>query len=352
MMALREDLGYPVVVAEDAVPSARRAIAARNVPFVVLCDENPHVVAVGNRLHGARAILPVALGERRKRLNTIERVLDALARAGLERGGLVVGVGGGVASDLFGLSASLYMRGVPYLHVATSLVAMADAAVGGKTGVDLGAGKNLAGTFSDPIGVFAHVQGLRTLPLRAVREGLAEIVKAAVLRGGEFFETIEELAPHRLAAWPWPLLIGYAVSVKCEIVARDRRERGERALLNLGHTFGHAFERASAYRITHGAGVALGLRAAGLLALELGRFSQRDHLRILTLLSLLKMPLRTSVEAEDALAAMQHDKKRRDGAMHFVLPDAIGRVRYGVKAPLRAVRSVLRLMRDVPGTRG
>jgi 3-dehydroquinate synthetase len=327
-------------------------LRVRGGEYVVLSDARPDVVAIARRIARDRPLLTFALGERRKRLATVERVLDALAMHGVERATTIVGVGGGVASDLFGLAAALYMRGVPYVHVATSLVAMADAAVGGKTGVDLRAAKNLAGSFRDPNAVFAHLDALRTLPLRSLREGLAEVVKVAIIAGGDLFETLEMLAPHPFAKWPWAAVVASAVGIKREIVSRDREESGERELLNLGHTFGHAFERASSYRITHGAGVALGLRAAGLLALRLGRFSEREHLRVLTLLALLKMPLRTSVAPGDALAAMMHDKKRRKGQLRFVLPRAIGDVQYGIEAPRRAVVQTLSLMRRTPGEEG
>jgi 3-dehydroquinate synthetase len=350
--ASNASLGYPVVVAEDAIPAALRAVRSRGAAFVVLTDANPHVVSVARRLRGARALVPFALGERKKRLQTLECVLDALARADAERSTLVVGVGGGVASDLFGLAAALYMRGVPYAHVATSLVAMADAAIGGKTAVDLRAGKNLAGAFSDPVGVFAHVGALRTLARRSVREGLAEILKAAVIAGDDLFALLERYSLQPLASWPWPRVVSAGVGVKCRVVGSDPAERGRRALLNLGHTFGHAFEHASGYRITHGAGVALGLRAAGLLALRLGRFSLAEHLRVVTLLERLKMPARTSVDAGDALAAMAMDKKRRDGSLRFVLPNAIGDVEWDVAAPQSDVRAVLRAMRRSPGALG
>lgn len=343
-------VGYPVIIAKDAIPSAQRMLDARE--FVVLADAQVSVTAIARRLRGAKARRSFSLGERRKVLGTLESVLDALADAGAERGTTVVGVGGGVASDLFGMAAALYMRGVPYVHVATSLVAMADAAIGGKTGVDLRGGKNLAGSLRDPIAVFAQVGALWSLPLRSLREGLAEVVKAAIIAGGTFFEHLEELAAHPFSLWPWQEIVAAAVEVKRTIVVRDHDEHGERALLNLGHTFGHAFERASNYRITHGAGVALGLRAAGVLAMRLGLFSERDHLRVLTLLSLLKMPLRTSVEPRAVLSAMAHDKKRRDGRLRFVLPSAIGNVAYGVEASQRDVLGTLRLMRNLPGAKG
>jgi 3-dehydroquinate synthetase len=275
--------------------------------------------------------------------------VEALMRSGADRATTIIGVGGGVASDLFGFTASIFMRGVPYIHVATSLVAMVDAAIGGKTGVDLPSGKNLAGTFRDPIAVFAWVDALRTLPYRHLREGLAEVVKAGVIEGHELFDGLEVLAPHPFWRWPWETIVADAQQVKLAIVNDDREERGIREMLNLGHTFGHAIERASNYRVSHGAGVSIGLRAAGLLALRTGRFSREDHLRVLTLLTLLRLPVATREPAEDVFAAMHADKKKRAGALRFVLPRAIGDVEYGVHVRESTVRSVLERVRIAPG---
>jgi 3-dehydroquinate synthetase len=351
-LSVNEDLGYPIVVAGDVKARLGQFLRERDARFVVLCDADPHVRRIAKRLTdripGRLAMQPFALGERRKRLTTLERVQDAMLSHGADRGTWIVGIGGGVASDLFGFAAATYMRGVPYVHVATSLVAMADAAIGGKTAVDLQAGKNLAGVFSDPRAVFAHVDALETLPLRQLREGLAEIVKAGVIEGVGLFETLEMLAPHPFWRWPWPAVIAQAIDVKTTIVRGDAREIGRREVLNLGHTFGHAFERASRYRISHGAGVALGLRAAGSLAVRTGRFSERDHYRVLALLTLLRMPLRTSVAPAAALAAMTSDKKKRAGTLRFVLPKAIGDVEYGVAVPDRDVRAVLVRMTKLP----
>jgi 3-dehydroquinate synthase len=347
------DLGYPIVIGEDLLHAIATFVRAREADVIVLYDANVKVArfarrvaeAIGGRCTRVRGF---ALGERRKRLSTVERVLDELASARVERAGLIVGVGGGVASDLFGFAAATYMRGVSYVHVATSLVAMVDAAIGGKTAVDLRAGKNLAGAFADPVGVFCEVRALYSLQLRAVREGLAEVVKAAIIEGGELFEALEALAAHRFVRWPWVDVVAAAVRVKTAIVAADRFDAGLRELLNLGHTFGHALEAASDYRITHGAGVALGLRGAGLLALRTGRFSEDEHMRVLTLLSLLGMPLRTSLPPRAIFSAMESDKKRRSGRLRFVLPRAIGDVEGGVECDDRVVRGVLKRLGRTP----
>lgn len=351
---VNHDLGYPIVIGDDVRIAIARFVSERGKRVVVLCDDNPPVRAVARRIAatlgiGARDVFGFALGEPRKRLETVERVLDTLLAAGTERATLVLGVGGGVASDLFGFAAAVYMRGVPYAHVATSLVAMADAAFGGKTGVDLRRGKNIAGAFKDPLAVFCEVSALQTLPLRSLREGLAEIVKAGIVEGHDLFDALENLSAHDFGQWPWIDLISAAVKVKAMIVADDKTESGMRELLNLGHTFAHGIESASQYRISHGAAVALGLRGAGLLALRTGRFSEREHLRVLALLALFGMPLRTTVVPEAVFAAMRADKKRRGGRLRFVLPRAIGDVEYGVECSDRAVRAVLARLRRSPG---
>lgn len=350
---VNEDLGYPIVVGEDLRVAAARFVAERASRVLLLCDAQPRVVETARAFAAAmgirsREVLRFALGEPRKRLETVERVLDALLEAGADRRTLAIGVGGGVACDLFGFAAATYMRGIPYAHVATSLTAMVDAAIGGKTGVDLPGGKNLAGLFKDPVAVFCHVAALQTLPFAMLREGLAEVVKAGIIDGEPLFDALEELSPHPFPRWPWSALIAAAIKVKTAIVAADRLESGARETLNLGHTFAHGIERASGYRITHGAAVALGLRAAGLLAVRTGRFDESQHLRVLALLALLGMPLRTTVDPSAIFAAMRADKKRRDGRLRFVLPRAIGRVEYGVECGDAAVRAVLKRLGSVP----
>jgi 3-dehydroquinate synthase len=337
-------LDYPIVVGENLHGAIEDFVRRRASPCLVLCDADANVVKLARRIaaaSGCKRVLPFVLGESRKRMVTLERVLDAMHKADAERGTLVLGVGGGVASDLFGLAAATYMRGVAYAHVATSLVAMVDAAIGGKTGVNLRGGKNLCGVFRDPAAVFCEVAALATLPDRALREGLAEVVKAGVIAGGEFFENLEMLSPHPFSRWPWVEVIRAAIEVKAAAVGEDPLESGTRARLNLGHTFAHAVERASRYRVAHGAAVAVGLRAAGELALRTGRFSEREHLRVLALLALFGLPLQTAVDPDGIFAAMHSDKKRRGGQLRFVLPRAIGDVEYGVECSARTVRAVL-----------
>jgi 3-dehydroquinate synthetase len=226
---------------------------------------------------------------------------------------------------------------------------MVDASIGGKTGVDLRAGKNLAGAFRDPVAVFCDIGSLATLPERYLREGLAELVKHGIIEGEEVFDALETLAPHPLRKWPWESVVADSLRIKAMFVAEDRLEAGSRETLNLGHTFGHAIERVTNFRTSHGAAVSIGLRAAGLLALRTDRFSPEEHLRVLSLLTLLRLPLVVPTDDVDALlAAMAHDKKTRAGALRFVLPRTIGDVEYGVSVPARTVRAVLGRVRHAP----
>ncbi|HTV73596.1 MAG TPA: 3-dehydroquinate synthase [Candidatus Acidoferrales bacterium] len=354
-----DDLAYPIVVDTDVAPHLV-AFAARRAPqrIVVLADRNVErrATALARALRkGTKAQVSshaFALGERRKTMRTVGLVLDALAELGADRTTLVVGVGGGVAGDLFGFAAGIYMRGVPFINVATSLVAMVDAAVGGKTGVDLPAGKNLAGVFRDPLAVFCDIGSLQTLPERHLREGLAELVKHGIIEGSEAFESLEVLAPHPLRKWPWESVVSASIKVKTMVVSDDRLEAGAREVLNLGHTFGHAIERVSDYRVSHGDAIAMGLRGAGLLALRTGRFSPEEHLRVLSLLSLLRLPLIAPFsEVDPIIEAMAADKKTRNGTLRFVLPRTIGDVEYGITVPGRTLRAVLQRLREVPGAR-
>jgi len=349
-----DDLGYPVVIDRDV----SRAVAefARSRKFTriaVLCDKKvaSHAERICGALKGA-SVLPFALGERRKTLATVTSVLETLAVAGVDRRSLIIGLGGGVATDLFGFAAATYMRGVAYVNVATSLVAMVDAAIGGKTGVDLAAGKNLAGVFRDPAAVFCDLTALGSLGDAGLREGLAEIVKHGIIEGGEVFESLETLAAHPLQKWPWEKVIADSIRIKAMIVNDDRVESGSREILNLGHTFAHALERASGYRTAHGAAVAVGLRAAGLLALRTGRFSDAAHLRVLSLLTLLKLPLVAPVHDPGELrSAMAADKKAHAGILRFVLPRAIGDVEFGITVPAASLHAVLARIVRAPSER-
>ncbi len=306
----------------------------------VLTDRNVaplHAARLGSL---ARApLLALEPGEGSKTLATVERVLDFLAASDLDRRSTLVALGGGVVGDVAGLAASLYMRGIALVQCPTSLVAQVDAAIGGKTGVNLAAGKNLAGTFHPPRAVIADVETLATLPEREFRAGLGEVVKTALVGDPGLLALLEERAPAVLARDPELLIevVARCVRVKGAIVARDERERGERKQLNLGHTFAHALELAAGFgRIPHGEAVAVGI----LLALEASAHGGvlRDpelpsrvarlfeRLGLPSSLARLRERLATPLEPSAILSASRHDKKGAAGSPAFVLVEAAGKL--------------------------
>jgi 3-dehydroquinate synthetase len=348
---VNETLGYAISIVDDPSQAVAELMSRSGVPrAIVLADRN---VLARARIVAAAAdadLLAFGLGERRKNVRTLARVLREIAALRADRRTLLIAVGGGVATDLFGFAASIYMRGVPFAAVATTVVGMADAAIGGKTGVDFAGAKNALGTFSDPVGVICDLGALETLGRGQLREGLAEVVKAAIITGDDAFARLEALAGTDPRAWPWAEVIAAAVDAKCRIVAQDRREGGIRELLNLGHTFAHAIESASDFSYSHGQAVAIGLRAAGLLGLERGSFPRTDHVRVVALLEAIGLPVRTrGLKARALTEAMRADKKARDGAVRFVVPRAIGDVVYGVVPSSEEIGRVLAALAKRPG---
>lgn len=261
-------------------------------------------------------------GEQHKTLESVQLLYDQFVAAGLDRQSTVIAVGGGVIGDMAGFAAATYLRGVPFVQVPTSLLAMVDASVGGKTGVDLPQGKNLVGAFKQPAAVLMDVAVFATLPSDEFRAGLAEVVKHGVIGAPRLFSQLEEDGPVNLLQ-----LVVDAVRVKVRIVELDPFERGVRATLNLGHTFGHAIEQVSQYRVRHGEAVAVGMVAAANMAVELGRCDAAVAARIRTLLERLGLPVSVSgYDVEAIHAAMAQDKKRAGKKLRFIIPQALGDV--------------------------
>lgn len=290
-----------------------------------------------------------------KSFTVLERVLDFFVQAGLDRSSYVVTFGGGTLGDLGGLAASLFKRGVAVVHVPTTLLAQVDASVGGKTAVNLAAGKNLAGTFHQPRAVLADTALLATLSEDELRSGLGEVVKTAMLDGEGALDRLEACAA-ALAAKDTDALtetVARCVRQKARVVAQDPHERGARRALNLGHTFGHAIESVAGYgRVPHGvavaAGLALALRASTALSLAT---SSSYAPRVEALLAALGLPdsldtLRAqsglALPADELVAAMAHDKKGAVGEPELVLPTAPGRVELGVRADAASLAQWLR----------
>jgi 3-dehydroquinate synthase len=269
-------------------------------------------------------------GEERKRLECVESLAEEMVRRGGDRSSVIIAFGGGVVNDVAGFLAAIFMRGVPVLQIPTTLLAQVDAAIGGKTGVDLESGKNLVGAFHQPLAVLIDPGVLSTLPEREYRNGLFEVVKYGVIRSPELFRTLAEESAGVLARQPGltERIIAECVRIKAEVVTADEREKGVRVILNFGHTAGHALEAETGYtRFRHGEAIAFGMRAAVRLAVRTGRLGAADAARILEAVSLYgPIPSLDGVTAEAIARRAYMDKKTLKGQVRWVLPEKIGQV--------------------------
>ena len=269
-------------------------------------------------------------GEAHKNFANVSRALEALGQLGATRDACVIALGGGVVGDLAGFSAACWMRGIDFIQMPTTLLAMVDSSVGGKTGVNLPVGKNLAGAFHQPRAVFADIDTLATLPVREYRAGLAEVIKGAAIGDEAFFGWLEQHADALAARDPDAVLeaIARKVQYKAGVVARDETEQGERALLNFGHTFGHALETAGHYTtLLHGEGVAIGMLLAAQLSERLGMSGAADTTRLRQLLLKLGLPVTIppGMDSQQLLELMRLDKKNTAGQLRLILWRGVGR---------------------------
>jgi len=281
-------------------------------------------------------------GEQHKTLNTVVTLYEQFLAGELDRTGTVLALGGGVTGDVAGFAAATFMRGIRFVQVPTTLLAMVDASVGGKTGVDLAQGKNLIGAFKQPALVVIDPTVLATLPAEEMRSGMAEMIKHGVIGDPHLFAELEKNAGvpiHRFADLP----LARALRVKIRVVEEDPFEQGHRAVLNLGHTVGHALERLSGFSLRHGEAVSIGMVTAARIAGELGLASPALVGRIETVLAGWGLPVRCPPFNVDAIwEAMTYDKKKRGKALHWVLPRALGEVEIVKDVPQEIVESVLR----------
>jgi 3-dehydroquinate synthase len=325
---------YPILLDADLTGAVRAKVdeiyrAHRRA--AVLTDRNV-LERQGQTLRGMFGETPLFVvepGEGTKTLAEFGRVLDFLAGRRLDRSGALFAVGGGVIGDLGGFAAASYLRGIDYFQVPTTLLAMVDSSVGGKTGVNLAAGKNLVGAFHQPRGVFIATGILATLPPREFAAGMAEVIKYGLLGDAGLFEGLEREALQP-GSRSLPGVVRRCCELKARIVEGDEREeapQGGRALLNLGHTFAHAIEQASGYSgYLHGEAVGIGLCAAARLSARLGLLQPRDVGRTEAVVAAHGLPvrLRTPIPAADLFAAMARDKKARAGEMRFVVLESLG----------------------------
>jgi len=344
---------YDVLVGRDCLAGLGAALAHRcpGGKTVVCCDENvaPLYLEQARASLGAAGFeasnIVIPAGEGQKNLIRAEELYGVFYDRGVRRGDTVVALGGGVIGDLAGFVAATYQRGVRLVQVPTTLLAQVDAAIGGKVAVDFRAGKNYVGTFYQPWLVYIDLAALQTLPARELRSGAAEVAKYALLRGGELLDRVERLAGGSLtAARVSQELVAACVARKVAVVAGDEREEtGARAVLNLGHTIGHAVEAATAFsRYTHGEAVGLGLRASLWLSRRLCGLDTREEERAQALLDGLGLPRRLeAVPVEDVCGITHRDKKAGRDGVGYVLLDALGSPRLGVRVPPELEREVV-----------
>jgi len=341
---------YPILIGpglrkEPALLDA--SIPARDVLVVSNTTVAPLYLADLQQGLGGRRVGSLLLpdGEQYKTLDSMARVLDALVEGRYNRDAAIVALGGGVVGDLAGFAAACYQRGVDFVQVPTTLLAQVDSAVGGKTGVNHPGGKNLIGAFHQPRAVISDTDTLRTLPPRELRGGLAEVIKYGLLADAAFLGWLEANLPGLLRLEPAEL--GYAIrrccEIKAEIVAEDEREHGRRALLNLGHTFGHAIETAAGYgEWLHGEAVAVGMLMAADLSQRLGWLGAADVQRVRALLARAGLPVEAPlIGAGRALELMGMDKKVQAGRIRLVLMRQLGEAVVAPEYPLEVLEATL-----------
>jgi 3-dehydroquinate synthase len=341
---------YPILIGAGLLGQANsleQHIAGRDVLIVSNTTVGPlYAEALASSLRSRRvvqALLPD--GEEHKTLANVGRLVDVLVANRFNRDCSVIALGGGVVGDMAGFAAACYQRGVDYVQVPTTLLAQVDSSVGGKTGVNHPGGKNLIGAFHQPTAVIADTDTLRTLPDRELRAGVAEVIKYGLIRDAAFFAWLEANMQKLLArdAEALTYAIRRSCEIKAEIVARDEREQGDRALLNLGHTFGHAIEAATGYtQWLHGEAVGAGMMMAATMSRECGLIASSDAERLKSLLERAGLPaLVRGVTPAQMQDHMRIDKKVKDGRVRFVLLRAIGSAYFTSDYPEAALQRAL-----------
>jgi 3-dehydroquinate synthase len=333
---LKVELGsrsYPILIGEGLLGQPdllREHVPARDVLIVSNTTVAPLYLDAMSAALRPRRVVEVVLpdGESHKVLANVARILDVLVANRFGRDCTVVALGGGVVGDMAGFAAASYQRGVSYVQVPTTLLSQVDSSVGGKTGVNHPGGKNLIGAFHQPILVLADTRTLASLPLRELRAGLAEVIKYGLICDADFFAWLETHIDELLAGDPAALahVIHRSCEIKAEIVGRDEREQGDRALLNLGHTFGHAVESATGYKQwLHGEAIGAGVLMAAAMSRECGLMAAEDVVRVEKLIGRAGLPTHIDgVSPETAREYMRIDKKVQSGRIRLILLRKIG----------------------------
>lgn len=344
---------YDIVIDSGILPNIGERIKGFDFSKVAVIS-NPTVFnlygdAVINSIKNAgfetlHVIIPD--GEEYKNFNQTYQILTDLLKNKLDRKSCLIALGGGVIGDITGFAASIYMRGIDFIQVPTTLLSQVDSSVGGKTGVNHELGKNMIGTFYQPKLVWIDIDMLKTLPKREVLCGIAEIIKYGVIWDEELFEFLEKNRGSILTLAPLPLsyIIKRSCEIKAEVVSRDEREAGLRAILNYGHTIGHAIETETGYsRFLHGEAVAMGMNLEALLSEIMGFLNKKDALKIKAVIDSYGLPseLPADLNADKLISHMKLDKKVEAGEMKFILPEKIGKVKIQKGIDIEAIRKAI-----------
>ncbi len=319
---------YDIVFEETLVSldkSLKAQIKRRN--YLVVTDRNIYEKSPFFRLNDFKNhLLVLPPGESEKKWETVVKILDKAFELDLDRQSVFVAISGGVYGDMVGFASAVFMRGVPFIQVPTSLLAMVDSSVGGKTGFDCAQGKNLIGAFHQPEKVLCAADFLKTLPHEELKNGFCEMVKHGIVADEIHFKSLESM-PSLTVKTIMPL-IRDSIAIKQKIVEQDEKEAGIRGYLNLGHTFGHAIEQLSDFKIPHGQAVAMGC----VMAAEFAYKKEISSAELVAVIRAIFEKFEIGVDCEFSqtaiFKAMRHDKKKKDGHIRLILPEAIGRVRY------------------------
>ncbi len=322
---------YPVLIGSGALTMLEQNLSLfpKAVRAAVISDSSVWPLwgdAVENQLADAGLMVShfvFPAGESSKNGSTYLEILNFLAEQELTRTDFLVALGGGVTGDLAGFAAATYLRGIPFVQIPTTLLAMVDSSVGGKTAIDLPAGKNLAGAFHQPALVLCDIQCLETLPQDIFLDGCAEVIKYGILYDADLFRHLEQYGPD----FDRDYVITRCVELKNEVVSRDEFDRGERQMLNLGHTIGHGIERCSGYEIRHGSAVGTGMAIISRCAAQMGLCSPETASRILNILKKFGFSLSCRYSASELAHVALSDKKRSAGTVSMIVPQQIGSCR-------------------------
>ena len=326
------DRSYTIFIQKEATLELPYYLKKHKVgkKYAIITDDKTQKL-FGNALlrhlerHGIRAeIITFGEGEKSKRLSTVESLAGKMVEKEFTRKDAIIALGGGVVGDIAGFLASIYFRGIPHIQIPTTLLAMVDSSIGGKTGVDMKCGKNLIGTTTQPIAVFIDTNYLKTLPVKQIRNGLAEIIKYGIIADEKLFKFIEQnlsaIFTHEEKAINY--IIKRSIEIKVKIIEEDEKEKGKRMLLNYGHTYGHALERLSGYTLLHGYAISIGMVIINDIAIKKKLLKKAEAERIKKLLKDTELP--TTTMKKPTLKDIASDKKSEGDYINMIFPTKIG----------------------------